>query len=159
GLVCCAIMCGAKSYAAIAQWGNDQDIALMHQLGFTRKPPQLGGIRKVLIALNPTAFEAALTRWAESLLGGATATKLALPEAFAVDGKTARGSFDGLEKAVHLLSLVAHRSGITLAQTPVTHGGADKTNEHKTAVRLLQDLVLEGRLVTGDAIFCQRDLS
>ena len=29
----------------------------MHQLGFTRKPPKLGGIRKVLIALNPQAFE------------------------------------------------------------------------------------------------------
>jgi DDE family transposase len=159
GLVCCAIMCGAKSYAAIAQWGHDQDLALMHQLGFTRKPPKLGGIRKVLIALNPTAFEDALTRWAESLLGGATATELALPEAFAVDGKTARGSFDGLEKAVHLLSLVAHRSGVTLAQTPVASGGADKTNEHKTALRLLQDIVLKGRLVTGDAIFCQRDLS
>jgi hypothetical protein len=159
GLVCCAIMCGAKSYAAIAQWGHDQDITLMHQLGFPRKPPKLGGIRKVLIALNPDAFEDALTQWAESVVGGATVTSLTSLEAFAVDGKTARGSFDGLEKAVHLLSLVAHRSGLTLAQTPVAHGGEDKTNEHKTALRLLQDLVLQGRVVTGDAIFCQRDLS
>ena len=159
GLVCCAIMCGAKSYAAIAQWGHDQDIALMHQLGFTRKPPKLGGIRKVLIALSPDSFEHALTRWAESVLDRATATPLTPLEAFAVDGKTARGSFDGLEKAVHLLSLVAHGSGLTLAQTPVAQGGQDKTNEHKTALRLLQDIVLYGRLVTGDAIFCQRDLS
>ena len=77
----------------------------------------------------------------------------------ALDGKTARGSFDGLEKAVHLLSLVAHQSGLTLAQTPVAQGGQDKTNEHKTALRLLPDLVLKGRVITGDAIFCQRDLS
>ena len=35
-LVCCAIMSGAKSYAAIGQWGQDQDITRMHQLGFTR---------------------------------------------------------------------------------------------------------------------------
>ena len=51
-LVCCAIMCGAKSYAAIAQWGEDQDIKSRpcHRLGFTRKPPKIGGIRKVLIA-------------------------------------------------------------------------------------------------------------
>ncbi len=55
-LVCCAIMCGAKSYAAIAEWGEDQDIGLMHQLGFTRKPPKIGGIRKVLIALNLKAL-------------------------------------------------------------------------------------------------------
>ena len=58
-LVCCAIMCGAKSYAAIAQWGEDHEIELMHQLGFTRKPPKIGGIRKVLIALNLKAFEEA----------------------------------------------------------------------------------------------------
>jgi hypothetical protein len=158
-LVCCAIMCGAKSYAAIAQWGQDQDIALMHQLGFTRKPPTMGGIRKVLLALNAKAFEGVLTQWAESLLGGPTSTELVPLEAFAIDGKTARGSFDGLEKAVHLLSLVAHKSGLTLAQTPVPNGGENKTNEHKTALRLLQDIVLKGRLVTGDAMFCQRDLS
>jgi DDE_Tnp_1-associated len=159
GLVCCAIMCGAKSYAAIARWGQDQDIGLMHQLGFARKPPKMGGIRKVLIALNSKAFEDALTRWAGSLLGEPTATESSPCEAFALDGKAARGSFDGLEKAVHLLSLVAHASGLTLAQTPVPQGGEDKTNEHKTALGLLRGIVLEGRLVTGDAIFCQRDLS
>lgn len=90
-LVCCAIMCGARSYAAIAQWAEDQDIALMHQLGFTRKPP-IGGIRKVLITLNLKAFEDALSRWAETLLGRPTPTELSAPEAFALDGKSARGS-------------------------------------------------------------------
>jgi hypothetical protein len=158
-LVCCAIMCGARSYAAIAQWAEDQDIALMHQLGFTRKPPKLGGIRKVLMALNLKAFEEALARWAETLLSRPTPTELSPPEAFALDGKSVRGSFDDLAKAVHLLSLLAHESGLTLAQTAVPNGGENKTNEHKTALRLLEGLVLEGRLVTGDAMFCQRDLS
>jgi hypothetical protein len=158
-LACRAILCGARSYAAIAQWGHDQDIALMHRLGFTRKPPKLGGIRKVLIALDPKAFEAALTRWAESLLGRVVPDESTSPEAFALDGKTARGSFDGLEQAVHLLALVAHRSGLALAQAPVAGGGAEKTNEHKAALGLLAGLALEGRLITGDAIFCQRDLS
>jgi hypothetical protein len=158
-LVCCAIMCGAKSYSAIAQWARDQDIGLMHRLGFTRRPPKMGGIRKVLIALDPKAFEDALSRWSESLLGRPVSSELSPPEAFALDGKTARGSFDGFEKAVHLLSLVAHESGLTLAQTRVPNGGENKTNEHKTALRLLRGIVLEGRLVTGDAIFCQRDLS
>ena len=158
-LVCCAIMCGAKGYTAIAQWAQDQDIELMHRLGFTRKPPKMGGIRKVLIALNRKAFEDALTRWAEWLLGRPASTELLPPEPFALDGKTARGSFDGLEKAVHLLSLLAHKSGLTLAQTQVPNGGENKTNEHKTALQLLRGIVLEGRLITGDAMFCQRDLS
>ena len=151
------ILCGARSYAAIGQWAHDQDITLMHRLGFTRRPPKMGGIRKVLIALNLMVFEHALTRWAESLLSRPIAAELSPPEAFALDGKSARGSFDGLQKAVHLLSLLAHESGLTLAQAAVPNGGEEKTNEHKAALRLLQGLVLEGRLVTGDAMFCQRD--
>jgi len=152
-------MCGARSYAAIAQGAEDQEIALMHQLGFTRTPPKLGGIRKVLMALNLKAFEEALSRWAEMVLSRPIPTELAPPEAFALDGKSVRGSFDDLAKAVHLLSLLAHESGLTSAQTAVPNGGENKTNEHKTALRLLEGLVLEGRLVTGDAMFCQRDLS
>src|SRR6516164_7014379 len=67
-LVCCANRCGAKSYTAVAQGGEDQVIELMDRLSFTRKPPKLGGSRKVLIALNLKAFEEALTRWPETLL-------------------------------------------------------------------------------------------
>ena len=158
-LACCAILCGARSYAAIAQWAHDHDIELMHRLGFTRRPPKSGGIRKVLMALDPAALEAALSRWAEALLGRLPRADEGCPRAFALDGKSARGSFDGLSKAVHLLSLVAHQSGLTVAQAEVPSGGLDKTNEHKAALRLLSGLVLEGRLITGDAIFCQRDLS
>ena len=158
-LACCAIMCGARSYAAIGQWAHDNDIGLLHRLGFTRRPPKSGGIRKVLMAVGPAALEAALTRWAESLLGRIPAAEGGPPEAFALDGKTARGSFDGLSKAVHLLSLVTHRSGLTVAQAEVPGGGAEKTNEHKAALKLLSGVVLKGRLITGDAIFCQRDLS
>jgi hypothetical protein len=152
-------MCGARSYDAIGQWAGDQELTFMHRLGFTRRPPKSGGVRKVLIALSRTALESALTRWAETLLGRPLPADETPPQACALDGKTARGSFDGMNKAVHLLSLVAHESGLTVAQAEVPHGGVDKTNEHKTALRLLQGLVLEGRLITGDAMFCQRDLS
>jgi hypothetical protein len=156
-LVCCAIMSGAKSYAAIGQWGEDQDIALMHRLGFTRTPPKAGGIRKVLIALDKARFEDALSRWAESRRGQPVASTPL--EAAALDGKSVRGSFDGMEKAVHLLSLVAHESGLTLAQRAVPNGAEEKTNEHKTAIPLLKGVDLKRRVVTGDAMFCQRDLS
>ena len=156
-LVCCAIMSGAKSYAAIGQWGQDQDIALMHRLGFRRTPPKSGGIRKVLMALDKARLEDALTRWAESQRGRPVASPPLEP--LALDGKSARGSFDGLEKAVHLLSLVSQESGLTLAELAVPNGVEEKTNEHKTAIPLLKKVDLKRRVVTGDAMFCQRDLS
>jgi hypothetical protein len=59
-LVCCAVMCGAKSYAAIGQLAQYQDLILMHRLCFTRRPPKMGGIRKVLIALSQKAFSSTL---------------------------------------------------------------------------------------------------
>lgn len=158
-LVCCAVMSGARGYSAIGQWGQDQEISWMHRLGFNRRPPKSGGIRKVLMALDVKAFEAALTRWAEANLGPASATASAPLQPFALDGKAVRGSFDGLEKAVHLLSLMAHESGLTVAQRAVPNGAEDKTNEHKTALLLLEKANVQGRVITGDAMFCQRDLS
>jgi len=73
-----------------------------------------------------------LSRWAEDCCAG-------LPEAgkgpgelepVALDGKTARGSICRHRKAVHLLSVMARRSGLTLTQAEV---GA-KTDEHKAAL-------------------------
>ena len=83
-VVCCAIMCGAKSYAGIGQWAQDQDISLMHRLGFTRRPPKQGGIRKVLIALNVKAFEQALTRWVERLSSRPLVVEPSPPDAYAL---------------------------------------------------------------------------
>ena len=154
--VCCAILCGARGFKPIAQWLHDQDIALAHALGFTRKPPQWGAFRKLLIALDPTPFEDALGRWAEAALASSPpgAQGGDAPEPVALDGKAVRGSIGCHEGAVHLLSVMAQRYGLTLRQTEV----GSKTNEHKAALGLLQGLVLEGRVVTGDAMFCQRDL-
>jgi hypothetical protein len=164
GLVCCALLCGARGYAAIAQFAHDHDLALMHRLGFTRRPPKRHGLRKVLLRLDPAAFEAALSRWAEAVLGRplraaerAPAPAAAGPlRAAALDGKALRGSADGLQAAVHLLALVAHETGLPLAQRALPRG-ADKTNEHKAGLRLVEELVLTGQVVTADAMFTHRD--
>jgi predicted transposase YbfD/YdcC len=154
--VCCAILCGARGFKPIAQWLHDQDISLVHALGFTRKPPQWGAFRKRLIALDPAPLEDALTRWAEAALAGSPpgAEGGDALEPVALDGRAVRGSIGHHEAAVHLLSVMAQRYGLTLRQTGV---GA-KTNEPKAALGLLKGLVREGRVVTGDAMFCQREL-
>ena len=125
-------------------------------MGFTRKPPKWGAFRKLLLALPPAEFEAALSGWAERCIAGRpeASKEGGELEPLALNGKTARGSISRHRKAIHLLSMMAHRSGLTLIQAEV----GVRTNEHKAALRLLRGLVLEGRVVTADAIFCQRDL-
>src|SRR5262249_42361499 len=55
----------------------------------------------------------------------------------------------------HLLSALAHHWGVVLGQCAVD----GKTNEITVAPQLLAGLVLEGRLVTADALLTQRDLA
>lgn len=151
--VCCAVLCGARGFKPIAQWLHDQDLATIHALGFRRTPPRWGAIRKLLIDLDAAAFEQAVARWAEGL-DAATASQEAGLQAAAIDGKALRGSAGRHQRSLHLLSVMAQRSALTLRQAEV---GA-KTNEHKAALELLRAIDLPGRVVTGDAMFCQRDL-
>ena len=149
---CCAILCGARGYAAIVQWGRDQPIELMHALGYNRAPASYGAMQSLLSALDAVALEAALARWVAHLIGEPDAAGL---RAVALDGKTARGSLSAHAAAVHLLAAMDQHTGCVLGQMAV----GSKTNEHKAALELLRGLALRGRVVTGDAMFCQRDLS
>jgi predicted transposase YbfD/YdcC len=54
---------------------------------------------------------------------------------------------------LHLLSAFSHELGIVLSQRVV----GSKTNEIPEARRMLEDLTLEGKLVTVDALHTQRD--
>jgi hypothetical protein len=148
---CAAILCGARSFAAIAQWGRDQDIGLMHRLGFTRTPPTPGAYRYLFLRLKAEDLEGALGRWLAPFVRPQADQLRPTP----LDGKTARGSHSPLRAAVHLLSLLDGPTGGVLRQAAVD----GKTNEHKAALPLLEGLVLEGRLVTADAMFCHRDVA
>jgi hypothetical protein len=151
--IVCALLCGSRSYSAITDWIHAQEPAIWHLLGFFRKPPKLGAFRKLLMRLSPPALEAALRPWIDQLLAdGAPAENDLRP--LALDGKSLRGALGEHGQLIHLLSLLDQQTGFTLRQLEVP----GKTNEHKTALELLKTLVLKGRLITGDAMFCQRDL-
>jgi predicted transposase YbfD/YdcC len=76
-------------------------------------------------------------------------------EAIAVDGKTLRGSRKQGAPGAHLLSALTHRVGLPLAQ----HAVADKTNEIPVVMELLRHVVLDGRVVTMDALLTQRPIA
>jgi hypothetical protein len=149
---CCAMLCGARGYAAIVQWGRDQPIELMHELGYRRRPASYGAFRALLSRLDAAALELALARWATHLLGEPAAAGL---RGLALDGKALRGSLSPHAAAVHLLAAMDQTTGCVLSQTRVDA----KTDEHKAALGLLRGLAPTGRVVTGDAMSCRRDLS
>jgi DDE_Tnp_1-associated/Transposase DDE domain len=150
--VVCAVLQGARGYLAIHQWVHSQEVALWHALGFRRRPPSANTFRSLLMTIQPADLEQAVRTWVTQCLG--VPAEEGLPEAVAMDGKTLCGTLQPHERAVHLLSLLDHRSGCTLSQVRVD----EKTNEAKAALELLRTLVLKGRVVTGDAMFCQREI-
>lgn len=143
-----AMLSGCKSYAAIAQFGRDKGFALAHVLGFRRgKTPAPSTFSILFRQLDIAAFEAALARW--------VTTRMPTGELhIALDGKNARGSRDGETPGQHLVAAYAPSIQAVLAQIRVDA----KTNEHKAALELIGILPIRGNVITGDAMFCQRDV-
>jgi hypothetical protein len=150
--IVCAWLQGARGYVAISEWIHDQDVELWHLLGFTRRPPKKGAFRNLLMAIAPEHFEQAVQSWVASCLEAPQEAGPLAP--VAMDGKTLCGTLRSHERAIHLLSLLDQHTGCVLSQTRVDA----KTNEAKAALVLLKSLVLKGRVITGDAIFCQREV-
>lgn len=74
----------------------------------------------------------------------------------AMDGKTLRGTIEaGQTRGVHWLAVYGVQAGVVL--NPVN--GLSKENEISAAPKVLNGVALSGKVVTGDAMFTQRDLS
>jgi predicted transposase YbfD/YdcC len=143
----CAVVAGADGPAAIAVWAQSQRAWLAQYLELPHGLPGKDCIRRVLMRLNPTAFQKCFAAWLGTLVGELGAQYLN------IDGKTLRRSHDkrhGLG-ALHLVSVWASERGLTLAQVAT----AEKSNEI-TAIPLLLNMVdVKGAIITIDAMGCQ----
>jgi len=154
-LACCAMLCGYRSYSAIAEWGRNYGISMAHALGFTHNTPCAATLHTVFRHVDRDAVEATLGAWAESVVVSTPPAPSAGEAAIALDGKTLRGSRKQGAPGVHLLSALSHHLGLTLAQQAVDA----KTNEITQVETVLRQLVLKDRVVTMDALLTQRHIA
>jgi hypothetical protein len=70
----------------------------------------------------------------------------------ALDGKTLKNSAQDTVPAVHLLSLFLTKAEGVISQIRMDNG----ENEITTALRLIEMTDIEGKIVTGDAMFSQK---
>lgn len=152
-LATAAMLCGYRSYSAIAEWGRNYGLALATALGFKNgKTPCAATLHHIFRHLDKRSFQQQLGSWAEAVLSSTPAAEF---EAEAIDRKSLRGSQKQGAPAAHLLSAVSHRLGLTLAQQAVAH----TTDEIGAAKELLNGLIIEGRVITMDALLTQRKLA
>jgi predicted transposase YbfD/YdcC len=148
----CAMLAGARSYAAIAEWAADAPPRLRARLGLPGPVPDLVTIWRVLTSVDPAALDAAAGSWVAAQL--AARRRPGRRAVLAVDGKTVRGARSGEVPAPHLLACLDHGTGVVIAQAAVD----GKTNEITMFTSLLGHVAnLSGVLVTADALHAQRE--
>ena len=117
-LAVCAMLRGARSLYAIAQWGRDQGVPTGQLLGFRPgKTPCVTTLHRVFKDLDVAAFEAVLGEWLSN-------SGVEPGEALSLDGKTPvsstgqalRGIHGEGVPGVHLVSAYATGSGAVLTQ-------------------------------------------
>jgi predicted transposase YbfD/YdcC len=148
GLAVCAVLAGARSFTAIAEWAADADQDTLKALEVHGAVPSESTFRRVLQRLDADAFDDLAGRWAaQSTAPGPNRRRV-----IAVDGKTLRGSGHGQENGRHLLAAFDHAHGVVLGQVEV---GA-KTNEIPLFSTLLDRIAITGAVITADALHAQR---
>lgn len=152
-LLCLALLCGYKSYSSIAEWGLNYPAHFLRRLGFTHvKPPCAKTFHTVLKTLDLKSLQSKLAHWSEEVMSICSGES---PEGIAIDGKTLRGTKKQGADGYHLLSALSQSLGITLEQIAVSA----KTNEITGMEELLENLVLQGRIFTMDALLTQRKVA
>ena len=144
----CAVLCGADTWVDVANWAEDNEDWLRRYLVLERGTPSHDTFGRIFRILDATVFEQCFRGWIAGMVG-------VIDGVVALDGKTVRGSRDGENTALHMISAFATGSGLCLGQ----EGTRGKGHEIAGIKALLDTLTLKGCIVTIDAIGCQTDIA
>lgn len=148
-IVLCAVLSGVEDWVGMEAFAEEKETWLRGFLDLPNGIPSHDTLSDVLGRIDPVAFRTAFTAWATAALPGLG------NEQVCIDGKALRGSRDGANPAVHLVSAFAGRARWVLAQRAV----AEKSNEITAIPELLGLLDLQGAVVSIDAIGCQKAIA
>jgi predicted transposase YbfD/YdcC len=157
----CAVLAGARSFVAIAEWAHDLPATISETLGIARRCPSESTIRRVVQNVDADRFDVVIGAWVQQrcLMAApkpATSTQGGrgrIHRAVAVDGKTLRGSRTAQRPGRHLLGALDHDAAVVLGQVEVD----GKSSEIAAFAPLLDNLELTDVMVTADALHTQRE--
>lgn len=144
----CAVLCGAESYPAIEDFGQEREEWLRQFLELPEGIPSHDTFNRVFRLLDPVQFQTCFLRWMQAV------AEVTAGEVVAIDGKALRRSIakGTAKRAIHMVSAWATANGVVLGQRKVN----TKSNEITAIPQLLELLTLKGCIVTIDAMGCQR---
>lgn len=127
----CAAVAGAESFEDVALYGRCKEPWLRGFLELPGGVPSHDTFHRVLMLIDPDAFEQRFLAWVRGAFPAAVATEdsraAAAGEQIAVDGKTLRRSFDRTHgrSPLHVVTAYATARGLVLAQRAVDDKGGE----------------------------------
>jgi predicted transposase YbfD/YdcC len=149
GLTICAVLSGADTFVAVAEYGCTKADWLKTFLSLPNGIPSHDTIGRVFALLDPEEFQRGFVAWVKAV------SKLTNGEVVAIDGKTARRAYEKSGNPLHIVSAFATANGITLGQRATDR----KSNEITAIPRLLKTLQINGCIITIDAMGCQKEIA
>jgi predicted transposase YbfD/YdcC len=152
-LATCATIAGADGPSDIEEFGHHQLAWLRKYVRFANGVPSHDTIGRLFELIKPNKFQEAFLNWIHSFrLDEPSNGELTT---LAIDGKTERGSRTAKKNPLHVVSAWATEYGLTLGQKAVE----SKSNEITAIPGLLQTLELRGKIVSIDAMGCQKEIA
>jgi len=148
-----ATLSGAESCVDMALFGQAKEPFLRRFLRLEGGIPSHDTFSRLFRLLDPDAFEASFGRFVAAFAAQLEDVE-ARGQIVAVDGKTARRSFDRQDRRrpLPMVNAWAVEQSLVLGQRKV----AGDRNEIGALGELLALLALDGRIVTADAMHCQK---
>ena len=145
-------LCVEKTPYGMSEWDKMRASELQRLFGYHRlvKPSNKTIQRLTDTTVDDSMLQETIRNYLHQTYGGQQSILVT------IDGKTLRGTIPkGKTRGVHLLAAYLPEEGVVLLQIEVQQ----KENEIVAAPILLQELDLKGRVVSGDAMFTQREIS
>jgi predicted transposase YbfD/YdcC len=145
-----AVLSGAETWNDMELYGKQKKQWLSSILSLPNGIPKHDTFNRFFSALDPAEFETCFINWVRSI------SKQTKGEVVSIDGKTMRGSRNqGCKTATHIVSAWASENEAILGQIKVDQ----KSNEITAIPKLLDALLLQGCIVTIDAMGCQKAIA
>jgi predicted transposase YbfD/YdcC len=144
----CAVISGAESWEEIEQYGNIKKKWLSTFLSLPNGIPSHDTFNRVISSVCPNQFEECFGNWVSSLI-------VATGDVISIDGKTICGAKVNGKSPIHMVSAWSSANNLVLGQVKVD----EKSNEITAIPELIENLAIEGSVITIDAMGCQKKIA
>jgi predicted transposase YbfD/YdcC len=144
-----SVICGAETWKQMVDFAHSKEAFLRKFLKLENGIPSEDTINRVFSAIDSSEFESCFIEWVNSI------SHISKGQVIAIDGKTVCGAKSkGMKSPVHMVSAWANENNLVLGQVRVN----DKSNEITAIPELLDKLMIQGNIITIDAMGTQTNI-